>query len=112
MYTYDKSCPLQDKFKEYGRGADCGDTLDSWNDNSQLHPVQKTKEIHGFLWISLNQLLRPDRKLSVCVFCKTWEGTKKLHLPTCYVLTPRSRVLLEKLTGLQLVNKFPAFYGT
>jgi len=27
-------------------------------------------------------------------------------------LTPRSRVLLEKLTGLQLVKKFPAFYGT
>jgi hypothetical protein len=29
-----------------------------------------------------------------------------------YILTPRSRVLLEKLTGLQLVKKFPAFYGT
>ena len=29
-----------------------------------------------------------------------------------YLLTPRSRVLLEKLTGLQLVKKFLAFYGT
>jgi hypothetical protein len=28
-----------------------------------------------------------------------------------YLLTPWSRVLLEKLTGLQLVKKFPAFYG-
>jgi hypothetical protein len=27
-------------------------------------------------------------------------------------LTPWSRVLLEKLTGPQLVKKFPAFYGT
>jgi len=27
-------------------------------------------------------------------------------------LTPQSRVLLEKLTGPQLVKKFPAFYGT
>jgi hypothetical protein len=27
-------------------------------------------------------------------------------------LTPYSTVLLEKLTGLQLVKKFPAFYGT
>jgi hypothetical protein len=27
-------------------------------------------------------------------------------------LTPCSRVLLEKLTGRQLVKKFPAFYGT
>jgi hypothetical protein len=29
-----------------------------------------------------------------------------------YLLTPWSRVLLEKLTGLQLVKKFTAFYGT
>ena len=28
------------------------------------------------------------------------------------LLTPRSRVLLEKLTCLELVKKFPAFYGT
>ena len=29
-----------------------------------------------------------------------------------YLLTPRCTVLLEKLTGLQLVKKFPAFHGT
>jgi hypothetical protein len=29
-----------------------------------------------------------------------------------YLLTPWIRVLLEKLTGSQLVKKFPAFYGT
>ena len=29
-----------------------------------------------------------------------------------YLLTPWSRVLLEKLTRFQLVKKFPAFYGT
>ena len=29
-----------------------------------------------------------------------------------YLLTPGCRVLLEKLTGLQLVKKFPAFHGT
>jgi len=29
-----------------------------------------------------------------------------------YLLTPRCRVLLGKLTGLQLVKKFPAFHGT
>ena len=29
-----------------------------------------------------------------------------------YLLTPWCRVPLEKLTGLQLVKKFPAFYGT
>ena len=36
--------------------------------------------------------------------------TKRVHLT--YLLTPWSRVLLEKLTGSQLVQKFPAFYGT
>ena len=29
-----------------------------------------------------------------------------------YLLTPWCRVLLEKLTGLQSVKKFPAFHGT
>ena len=29
-----------------------------------------------------------------------------------YLLTPRCTVLLEQLTGLQLVKKFPAFHGT
>ena len=29
-----------------------------------------------------------------------------------YLLTPRCRVLLEKLNDLQLVKKFPAFHGT
>ena len=29
-----------------------------------------------------------------------------------YLLTPLCRVLLEKLTGLQLVKKFPVFHGT
>jgi hypothetical protein len=28
------------------------------------------------------------------------------------LLTPWSRILLEKLTGLQLVKKYPVFYGT
>jgi len=29
-----------------------------------------------------------------------------------YLLIPWCRFLLEKLTGLQLAKKFPAFYGT
>ena len=37
-----------------------------------------------------------------------------LYLIACLLvlLTPRCRVLLQKLTGLQLVKKFPAFHGT
>ena len=38
-------------------------------------------------------------------------GEKISYLLT-YLLTPWCRVLLEKLTGLQLVQKFPAFHGT
>jgi hypothetical protein len=34
------------------------------------------------------------------------------NTPLTYILTPWSRVFLEKLTDLQLVKKFPAFYGT
>ena len=34
-----------------------------------------------------------------------------LYLLT-YLLTPSSRVLLEKLTGSQPLKKFPALYGT
>jgi len=47
-------------------------------------------------------------------------GFLKLHKHTLiirnylltYLLTPWCRVLLEKLTGLLLVKKFPAFHGT
>ena len=37
--------------------------------------------------------------------------TQRLSRPP-YLLTPWCRVLLEKLTGLQLDKKFPAFYVT
>ena len=42
--------------------------------------------------------------MCVCVYIYIYTLT--------YLLTPWSRVLLEKLTGFQLVKKFPAFYGT
>jgi len=42
----------------------------------------------------------------------TRKQQKKCGLFAFHLLTPWSRVLLEKLTGLQLVKKFPAFYGT
>jgi hypothetical protein len=38
--------------------------------------------------------------------------THQIGLSVSYLLTPYSTVLLEKLTGSQLVNKLPAFYGT
>ena len=66
--------------------------------------------------------------------CNDTIGNRNRHLPICnpvsqptappsttlliftylltYLLTPWCRVLLEKLNGLQLVKKFPAFHGT
>ena len=38
--------------------------------------------------------------------------TLNLYTEHTYLLTPWNRVLLEKLASLQLVKKFPAFYGT
>ena len=35
-----------------------------------------------------------------------------ITLMLTYLVTPWCRVLLEKLTGLQLVKKYPEFYGT
>ena len=54
----------------------------------------------------------------VCV-CVEYVVTSVFRMPRClsftvltYIPTPWYRVLLEKLTGLQLVKKFPAFHGT
>ena len=38
--------------------------------------------------------------------------TQTIHSYITYLLTPWCRVLLEKLTSLQLVKKFPAFHRT
>ena len=45
-------------------------------------------------------------------FCSINLLWKNYGLLTLFILTPWCRVLLEKLTGLQLVKKFPAFHGT
>ena len=50
-----------------------------------------------------------------CCFCYLLNATEfspSGSSPYTYLLTPWCRVLLEKLTGLQLVKKFPAFHGT
>ena len=47
-----------------------------------------------------------------CVAAGTADRYYSTDITNTYLLPTRSRVLLEKLTGIQLVNKFPAFYGT
>ena len=43
---------------------------------------------------------------------RTQESSDNHTYLLTYLLTPCCTVLLEKLTGLQLVKKFPAFHGT
>ena len=70
------------------------------------------KEQHT-CWGKLESLLRNFR----CIF--GWKSVREAPPPktfssssSTYLLTPWCRVLLEKLTGLRLVKKFPAFHGT
>ena len=74
-----------------------------------LQPVRCRTTGHldtGFSWFPCvyKQMLRQFPRFQVATTCFS------CSLP--YLLTPWCRVLLEKLTGLQLVKKFPAFYGT
>ena len=55
----------------------------------------------------ISQSLHPSKWLPSVIH---WKWPTPVYLLT-YLLTPWSRVLLEKLTGIQLVKKFPAFYG-
>ena len=56
------------------------------------------------------------QRVELCSFCTfasnhTTVNTRYLCCTVhTHLLTPRSRVLLEKLAGSQLVKKFPAFY--
>ena len=49
---------------------------------------------------------------SIIYYWTSCKSSSTYITETCYLLTPWCRVLLEKLTGLQLVKKFPAFHGT
>ena len=61
-------------------------------------------------------LAQKDRSLGVQCAWVEWIQLNKSRVQqsvvNTYLHTPWSRVLLEKLTCLQLVKKFPAFYGT
>jgi NhaP-type Na+/H+ or K+/H+ antiporter len=49
---------------------------------------------------------------SLLTYLLTYVLTYILTYLLTYLLTPYSTVLLQKLTGLQLVKKFPTFYET
>jgi len=65
-------------------------------------------------WLSCapvkNQCTRQDSHVQIFLRMNTWMFKTCRRLT--YLLTPCSRVLLEKLTGFQLLKKFSAIYGT
>jgi hypothetical protein len=73
--------------------------------------LQNTLSFEKFLHLMCLDLHK-DIKLKILIYLLTYSLT---HSPT-YLLTqslsPWTRVIFEKLTGLQLVEKFPASYGT
>jgi hypothetical protein len=79
--------------------------------------VQEAGWTPGPVWTGTKNLAStgirfPDRPARSSVAMPTELPGPQYHTILTYLLTPWSRVLLEKLTGLQLVKKFPAFYGT
>jgi len=65
----------------------------------------------------LNILLKSVRNIQVSLISDKNNGnftflTLSRPIPLTYLLTPWCKVLLEQLTGLQLVKKFPAFHGS
>jgi hypothetical protein len=57
--------------------------------------------------------VQPSQSIEQHVYVRSMSSVANLltYLLT-YLLTPWSRVLLQNLTGFQLVKKFPAFDGT
>jgi len=82
-------------------------THDARSRTLQALLINVNKEL--YLWQTLAEEEQP--KAFDDTMYKAMTSILQIYLTT-YLLTPWSRVLLEKLTGLQLVKKFPAFYGT
>jgi len=69
---------------------------------------EKLVHLVGFIIRIDHDAQAPERQNQWCVLEK--KTVNIVHILT-YLLPPWCRVLLEKLTGLQLVKKFPAFHG-
>ena len=90
----------------------CWFTVLRFSINNLLHT---THAVDTFMLLLLNLL---NERLVTCAagiqayptVCALMFNNHTRHIT--YLLTPWCRVLLDQLTGLQLVKKFPAFHGT
>ena len=81
---------------------------------NEIHNItrQNLKTIQWYLHNARRILNQHTTVIKSCDTVLNSRLTKELFDCVKYLLTPWCRVLLEKLTGLQLVKKFPAFHGT
>jgi hypothetical protein len=86
----------------------------------ELKQIEKQSFTLLHIAVQANYGRKSDKDLQFSCFKKVVNGENSLkdfgfnsitYLLT-YLVTPWSTVLLEKLTGSQLVKKFPAFYAT
>ena len=75
-----------------------------------LDELNSVKPINNTLHEEIKSLTQSSYEVSNDI--NSWTIAKPSRSATTYLFTPWCRVLLEKLTGLQLVKKFPAFHGT
>ena len=68
--------------------------------------------VRGILKIKLNEKHEINTHTHLSLHPSTTKSNTHWLPPLTYLLPLWCRVLLEKLTGLQLVKKFPAFHGT
>jgi len=121
-----------DSWPRYIANRICQDSSRCWTffllfcTHAFLAPLYKFY-VHAFPWRrrrrSRQQIsVIPHRQISspkvpVLCLCFSSNCTEMTQAIVCirqnsYLLTPRYRVLLDKLNGLQLVKKFPSFHGT
>ena len=79
-------------------------------------PGSTDKTVNSFAFVSIRERVFWGGYLGICYFLyvNTFSPFSKIVKIAIfnYLLTPWCRVLLEKLTCLQLVKKFPTFHGT
>ena len=87
--------------------------------NERKWNYRNPSTVKPYVVLKLNStLVKYEYCVSICSLARTeahfvcCEVRNELPHILTYLLTPRCRVLLKKLKGLQLVKKFPALYGT
>ena len=100
---------------EVGVHEAIGVNLVDWS--YKLHLFRPTQHRYTFVqilpllvgWV-FRPVLRPSSGMSIQISYKERHNNVDAKGHLTYLLTPWCRVLLEKLTGLQLVKKLPAFH--